>query len=168
MGKSALGAVNMQFVLKIAHIVLSVTPDRVGPLPNRRPETTMLFDAARRAQKASGGNTGRNALASSRTRYACGLSALTTDEPDMPTRSPKRSRRKPWQSTPALRCSSFSQTPRRRSRPVRSPQPPCARHCTMRAARPPARSRPQGLEEGQRWPCCFLRASLHRRQRNGR
>ncbi|RVD70761.1 MAG: hypothetical protein E5V62_12300 [Mesorhizobium sp.] len=37
---------------------------------------------ARRAQKHVGGKRRRRQLASSRTRYACGLSALTTDEPD--------------------------------------------------------------------------------------
>ncbi|TIQ30136.1 MAG: hypothetical protein E5X48_29265 [Mesorhizobium sp.] len=37
---------------------------------------------AERTQKSVGGNAGRKSLASSRTHYACGLSALTTDEPD--------------------------------------------------------------------------------------
>lgn len=46
-------------------------------------KTTMPFDAARRrAQDNVGGKCRRRQLASSRTRYACGLSALTTDEPD--------------------------------------------------------------------------------------
>jgi len=44
----------------------------------------MLSDArAPDAHKTASEEMRRTPLASSRTRYACGLSALTTDEPDM-------------------------------------------------------------------------------------
>ncbi|RVA27336.1 hypothetical protein EN935_20595, partial [Mesorhizobium sp. M7D.F.Ca.US.004.03.1.1] len=51
----------------------------VAPLPNYRLGTTMLVDArAPDAQKNASEEVRRISLASSRTRYACGLSALTT------------------------------------------------------------------------------------------
>lgn len=56
----------------------------VAPLPKHGLRATMLSDArAPDAHKTASEEMRRTQLASSRTRYACGLSALTTDEPDM-------------------------------------------------------------------------------------
>jgi hypothetical protein len=72
----------MQFVLKSAYCTFGHAGS-CRAIAKSAPEDNNVVRRVRRAQKASGGNTGRNPLASSRTRYACGLSALTTDEPDM-------------------------------------------------------------------------------------
>ena len=154
--------VRMQFA-RNAYIVLSVMAKACGlsPLPKRRLADNNAVDAARRrAYEEQRRRKLREApLACSTTSYACGLVGAHHRRARH-GRVRQGDRRGGGRNRRRLRPLVLLAEPRRGRRAVAGALKPTRPHCTMPAARPPAKSRRRGSRKARCWPCCFPSASF--------